>query len=167
MLKGILRDRQSKNSHEDSYRGETICLQLMPLTVYHERTFTGSWTHSYWGKTIRMHPSRLQQTLLACRKAKNSSTSSCKNPSFTHAFRLGKDLLFVKSRAAKKRSEKKAIYSLIWEFTMGKSPSSATSQTVTWASQLKATSPTIRDATQERDHTSARCAAISSWDQVP
>lgn len=80
--------------------------------------------------------------------------------------RLGKDLLFVKLKDVKRRSEKKAIYSHIWEFTMGKSHSSATLPIAIWASLPRDISPTIREDTQVKDPTFARCAVTNSWDQV-
>lgn len=40
--KGILRDRQSQNSHEDSHWGETIRLQPMQSAIYYKGAFAGS-----------------------------------------------------------------------------------------------------------------------------
>ena len=48
-----------------------------------------------------------------------------------------KGALFVRWRDARKRSERKAIYSRTWEFTTVRNPSSAISPTVTWASLPK------------------------------
>lgn len=50
---------------------------------------------------------------------------------------------------------------------MVKSPLSATSLTVTWASLLKVISPITKGGIQGRDPTSATNAATSSWDQAP
>lgn len=84
---------------------------------------------------------------------------------FTCDFIPARDLSYVLKMDAKKLSEKKEIFSLIWESTMDRSPSSATSLTVIVASPPSTYSRTTKRSTSQKDRTFAGTAIKSFWGQ--
>lgn len=147
----------------------------MRSAVYHQGALASPWANSHRGETIPMYPPWVLQTLLKSRKTQDTLETSCKkitdsivySPNDAFLFRLVKGLSSARLRAVRKHSGRKAIYSHICGYTMGRSLSGVISLTVTCLSLPKGIWLTIREDTPERDPTCAKLATKNSWDLVP
>ncbi len=77
MLERVLRNRQSEDTYEDSYGGETLLLSPVQPVIHNEGASPGSWTHAYRRKALHMHQPGLQQKILKSRQTKDPLKTSC------------------------------------------------------------------------------------------